>query len=120
MFDQKSVLFFFQKQPGQEDEEEVDAAAEQQHRLGLLNVVLDLRVVVKDEANGLAEPKRGIGQPDNEKRQHAPDDEDGKKDAPNQKNTLVLFRHRAQDVGVDDGVVNAADDLKQAQAKDDD
>jgi len=61
-------------------------------------------------------PEGGGGQPDDQPGEHPPDDEDGKEEAPEQEPAPVLLLHGGEDLGIDDGIVDARDGLKEAEA----
>ena len=41
----KGIFLLFQEEPGEENKKQIDSAAEEQERLGFLNIILDFRAI---------------------------------------------------------------------------
>ena len=70
----------------------------------------------QDHPGDACEAEAGVAQPEDEERQQASHEEYSEDHAPDEEPTPRLLTHRGEHLGVDDGVVYAADSLKQAQA----
>ncbi len=113
---EECVLLLLEKEPGEEDEDEVHPAAQQEIALGFREGFLDLLAVPRErEFEKLDERELRVGDPHDQKREHAPQEEHGYEHAPYEEEPPEPLRHRGEHVRVHDGIVYARYYLEQRE-----
>jgi hypothetical protein len=69
----------------------------------------------KGKSNKLIKAKFRIGYPDDQKWQTTTHYKNRKKNTPKQKNLAIFFRQCLEYMGIDNSIINAANNLKQSQ-----
>ena len=116
---EKSIFFVFHKQPMQKQKDKEDAATSEQNRGLTFNDFDDVWISTKRRRECLEDGEARGRQPNNHEREKPTHDEH-RKDNPNvDKDLAPLGGHGGEDVGVDHGVVDRGDDLKQRKANHD-
>jgi len=101
-----------------EEEDEEDPAPHEEDRGARLNGLEGRRVAGHACREGFPGPQPRRHHPDDEPGEYAAHDEDGDEDPPGEKPPASPGLHSLQDLGVDDGVVDAGDRLEEGKAQD--
>ena len=117
--DGESVFFRLEKNPVTEEKYKKDPAPHEQDGRAVLDGLEGYRVAGEARREGIPGAKTRRHDPDDEPGKHAPDAEDRDQDPPGEKPPSRPRLHSLQDLGVDDGVVDAGDRLEEGKPQDD-
>ena len=117
--DGESVFFRFEKNPVTEEEHKKDPAPHEQDGRAVLDGLEGCRVAGQARRKGIPGPQARRHDPDDEPGQNPADDENRDQNPPGEKPPSRPGLHPLQDLGVDDGVVDARDRLEEGQSQND-